>query len=62
MPDADDDLLGATSVLLGERVAQIERFGIAVPSQALQLVAHRAHRFGRRTEGALVGAEPHQLA
>jgi hypothetical protein len=33
-------------VLLPERVAQIERFGIAVPLKSRQLFGHRGDRLG----------------
>ena len=59
---ADHDLFRTAPVLFGERVAQIERFGIAVPREPRQLAAHRGDRLGRRSKRALVRAEANQLA
>lgn len=43
---AHHDLFGTAAVLLPERVAQIERFGIAVPRKSRQLFGHRGDRLG----------------
>ena len=62
MPAPTTICSGRQAMLCGERVAQIERFRIAVPREPRQLAAHRRDGLRRRTERALVRTEAHEFA